>query len=472
MPYNIEITVAAGLNYRTQPSTKTGVKKGAYPKGTKLLCSEKSVGTGETWYKIQSNGYWICGYMAKDGWYIKSLDTTTTKPTDTSATTSSSSSSKPAVNNQAAIDSLLESENKPYQFDTGGGTALGFPSDSTGSTNAATFSSISNYAADKAYDYKIDTTWLKEYINIVKRNANIYIEGDENIINSYFTKFNRFGIDYPDIVLDKTFAFVFITRPDLNILDGSTKDAPLHPQVKSDPTCYYIHNTRPEIITSLTKNHSSMHDFNTFLCNHASSFEVSDEFIKTGEMGETLTGHKISFGKNNIESKTAGSFSIQYTDDKELNIYKMHKLWTDYISKVYRGEWSPKRDYSSDKVIDYATSVYYILCAADGETILFWSKYYGVYPTNTPSSTLSWSKGSTLKNPEYSISYQYSFKEDFNPLSLAEFNMNCKGGGFVYKNIYEPALASTGRSFSGAPFIDTVKVQGEYKYKLRFRKES
>lgn len=472
MPYNIQVTVAAGLNYRTKPSTKRGTIKGAYPKGTKLLCSEKTSENGETWYKVQSNGYWVCGYMPKDGWYIKSLSTSTSKPTDTTTKPPASpNTSKPTSNNDSVIKKLLEEENSQFEF-SGGGTAIGLPSNSKGSNNATGFGQIGTSAADTTYDYKIDTSWLREYLNIVKKNANIYIEGDENIINSFFTKFNRFDIDYPDLVLDKTFAFVFMTRPDLNILNGSSKSAPLHPQVQNDPTCYYINNTRPEIITSLTKNHSSSHDFNVFLCNHASSFEVSDEFIKTGEMGETLTGHKIAYGKNNIESKTAGSFNIQYTDDKELNIYKMHKLWTDYISKVYRGEWKPKREYITDKVLDYATSVYYILCAGDGETILFWSKYYGVFPTNTPSSTLSWSKGNSIKNPEYSITYQYSFKEDFNPLALAEFNMNCKDGSFVYKNIYEPILASTGRSFSGAPFIDTVNVNGEYRYKLRFRKES
>lgn len=472
MPYNIQVTVAAGLNYRTQPSTKTGTKKGAYSKGTKLLCSEKTKTGDETWYKVQSNGYWVCGYMPRDGWYIKSLDNSPPKPSDTTTKPPAPpNTSKPNTNNEAALKQLLDSENSQYKFDAGG-QSVGMPGNSSGSTNANSFASIYSPPAEMSYDYKIDTSWLREYINIVKRNSNIYIEGDENIINSFFTKFNRFNISYPDLTLDKTFAYVFITRPDLNILADTSKKSPLHSQVQNDPTCYYINNTRPEILQSLTKNLSSMHDFNTFLCNHASSFEVSDEFIKTGEMGETFTGYKIAFGKNNIESKTAGSFSIQYTDDRELNIYKMHKLWIDYISKVYRGEWKPKQEYRANKVLDYATSVYYILCGADGETILFWSKYYGVFPTNTPSSTLSWSKGSSLKNPEYGITYQYSFKEDFNPLSLAEFNINCKDGGFVYKNIYEPVLASTGRTFSGSPFIDTVNVGGDYKYKLRFRKES
>lgn len=469
MPYNIQVTVSAGLNYRTKPSTKSGVKKGTYPKGTNLICSEKTKTGDETWYKVQSNGYWVCGYKPGDGWYIKSLDTPPPKPTDTTTKPTQTNNKKPSVDNSGVMSELLSAENEPFKFDAGG-KAIGMPSNTSGSTNASEFSRVPSQSWDQ-YDYKIDTTWVREYINIVKRNSNIYIEGDENITHSFFNKFNRFKVTYPDLTLDKTFAYVFITRPDLNILEGSSKGASLHSQVANDPTCYYIKNVSPDILTSLTKNHSSLHDFNTFLCNHASSFEISDEFIKTGEMGETLTGHKLAFGKNNIDSKTAGSFNISYTDDKDLNIYMMHKLWIDYISKVYRGEWKSKRDYIANKILDYATSVYYILCGPDGESILFWSKYYGVFPTNTPSSVLSWSKGNIVNNPEYSITYQYSFKEDFNPLALAEFNVNSGGGGFTYKNIYEPALASTGRTFSGSPFIDTVNKNGNYVYKLRFRKE-
>lgn len=460
MPYNIQVTSSNGVNYRTQPSTATGKKVGVYPKGTKLYCNTKTKTGEETWYQVASNGYWVCGYQPKGGWYIKGIDGTANK-TDTtskpSSNTSKSQASSSSNNSTSSFGQILES----------GGKVTGVQVISNGSNSAQAFNSIST--TPELNDFKIDTTWLKHYINIIKRNHNIYVEGDESVMKKYFEQFNRFSIDFPDISLDKTFSHVFITRPDLNILANSSRNSDLHPQVANDPNCYYLFKTRPEILTSLTKNHSANHDFNPFLCNKAASFEVSDEFIKTGEMGETFTGHKISYGKNNIESKTAGSFSISYQDDNELNVYKMHKMWVDYISKVFRGEWNPKEEYIKDKTLDYAVSMYYFLTAADGETILFWSKYYGAYPTNIPSSTLSWSKGNIVQNPEYSITYQYSFKEDFNPLALAEFNINSKGGGFVYNKIYEPTLLSTGKTFCGSPFIDTVNKNGVYQYKLRFR---
>ena len=207
------------------------------------------------------------------------------------------------------------------------------------------------------------------------------------------------------------------------------------------------------------------------LSNAAKSFELSDEYVESDTYGQSLTGYKVAYGKDNVESKTAGKFSINYIDDRDLNIYQTHKLWIDYISDVYRGKVKPRKGYIKEKIIDYATCVYYILCAEDGETILFWSKYYGVFPTNIPSSTLSWSKGNVLGNPEMSINYSYSFKEDFDPIALAEFNELCatKASSSKARINYDGNHASMGSTLVGAPYIDSVKVGGRKFFKLKWR---
>jgi hypothetical protein len=236
----------------------------------------------------------------------------------------------------------------------------------------------------------------------------------------------------------------------------------------NDPTYYYLDQSDQELMTSLTEDFSKSHDLNPFLSNLAASFEISDEYIKTIEHGETLTGYKVQYGRHNIESRTAGTFNINYVDDKNLSVYKLHKAWVEYISRVYRGALSPRRKYIQKKVLDYATSVYYFVCGPDGSTILFWSKYYGAFPTNIPSSANSWSKGSMIKVPDYSISYSYSNKEDFNPAILVEFNENSRGE-FKYKKAFIPEIGQAGTSFSGNPFIESVTENGQGAFKLRFR---
>lgn len=324
------------------------------------------------------------------------------------------------------------------------------------------------------YDYTIDTSFIHDAFNSVKQNLNLLSDKDngyKTINLNLFSKFNRFKVPFPDYHLTKSFSYVFFTRPDLNLVENKGGgNFGLNDQASKDPVYYYLYKNNPQLILSLTHDFSSDHDFHPFLSNCAQSFELSDEYIKTIEHGETFTGYKIQYGRNNIESRTAGTFSVSFIDDQEFSVYKTHKAWIDYISKVYRGELVTKNDYLRRRILDYATSVYYIICAADGETVLFWSKYYGVFPTQAPSSTQSWSRGNMVKMPEYNITYAYAVKEDFNPITLAEFNMN-SGGNYEYRKTYEPALLSTGLTMTGAPFIETTKQNGtsSYIFKLRFR---
>lgn len=326
----------------------------------------------------------------------------------------------------------------------------------------------------KRRTYLNDYSYLQDSLKIVERNLNIGIGAKTlaDLKQNMIEKFNRFRIAYPDLQLSKSFAHVFFTRPDLNLYEyQGSGHYKLIDAVANDAVYYYLDKSNQPMLRTLTKDFSSRHDFNPFLSNMAQSFELADEYIRTIEHGETFTGYKVKYGRHNIESKTAGNFSISYTDDDNYQIYKLHKAWVDYISKVYRGELSPKQEYIKNRILDYACSVYYILCGPDGSSILFWSKYTGVFPTNIPSATSSWSKGNNLRLPEYSINYEYSWKEDFNPVTLAEFNLNsAKTSTYQYISTYEPELLSTGKTFTGAPFIETnTDPAGGYSFSLRFR---
>ena len=319
-------------------------------------------------------------------------------------------------------------------------------------------------------------------LSVIKGNMNIAggvdLEGDD-VQKHLLNDFNRYKIQFPDTALGKSFSYTFITRPQLNLYDpDDLTHKKLLPNIENDPTYYYINRTNPDCLLSLTKHLSKSHDFNPFLSNKSQSTEISDEYIKTIDHGETYTGHKIKYGKNNIESKTAGQFSISYTDDRKLTIYNMHKAWVDYISKVSRGEFSPASENIVNRILDYAVSMYYILCAEDGETIIFWSKYTGIFPTNIPSSALGYSAGSPVQTPDYTINYEYAWKEDFNPYSLVEFNnlsTVIKSGtteDFRYVKNYDSKVTGTGgKTFMGPPFIEAVvdTTKGTYTFKLRYR---
>ena len=117
---------------------------------------------------------------------------------------------------------------------------------------------------------------------------------------------------------------------------------------------------------------------------------------------------------------------------------------------------------------NYATSIYYFLCAEDGESIVFWTKFTGCIPTTIPSSNFSDSTDTSIKMPKYSIQWQYAFKKDYDPFSLAEFN-HLTGSDFSYVNNYNSETARSYQTIVGAPFVDTNT--GGRLFKLRFRRK-
>ena len=318
-------------------------------------------------------------------------------------------------------------------------------------------------------------------------NTPIHSAQYEVMHNHALRAFNMHKISIPGTNLTKAFPRVFFTRPDIHIRSDKrdSKNNIINPgalDVK-DPWFTYMDKNDPLLLRLLTKNYSPKHDFNPFLSNESKSFDLSDEKLDTMDHGETFTGWKVKYGKHTIGSKTSGSFTVSYDETRKLEIYKMHKAWIDYISKVYRGELQPNDDNMRNMVLDYACSVYYFLCAEDGETVIFWSKYTGVFPTSIPSGQFDWPENDIVKNPKCSIEYDYAWKEDMNPLILTDFNKNAHmydvnakdvNTKAPYQKMYDKRVCGTGYTFAGKPFISIQRESNYsdgYTIKLRFSPE-
>ncbi len=300
-------------------------------------------------------------------------------------------------------------------------------------------------------------------LEAIRENMNIFsIEDRERL----FSEFNRYKIAMPDYHATKLVPYIFFTKPELGMV---TTRGDLITSLEGDPLWESLYSDNPKLFTGLDADYGrDKHSFNAFLSNTAMSFQASDEVLKTVEHGETYTGWKMVYGRNTNESNTAGQFSISYIDNYNFDIYKMHKIWVEYINRVYRGEMAVNREYIHKKILTYPCSLYYIVCAADGETILYWTKYFGVFPINTPASVSSWTHGSHHGLPEFSINYMYPIKEDFHPISLSEFNQQSEGSR-TYRKIYDREIHTNSKSLSGAPFVEAQREDDKVVYKLRFR---
>ena len=337
-----------------------------------------------------------------------------------------------------------------------------------------TMKGFSNSKGYYEYNYYMDydRDRLSSDLQGLRDTFNLGIEGRDQLYRQYTEYYNRFKLPNPNDALHKTFSHVFFVRPDCNILKRTGSGFKLVDKLKDNPNYYYAYHKSPELLRQLVNDAGYDHDFMMYLSNKAKSFQLSDESINFDTYGRTLTGHKISYGKTNVESKTAGDFTITYNDDRDLHVFHIHKLWADYISNVFQGIFNPKTEYMLNRILDYVANVYYIMTAEDGETVIFWSKYYGVFPVTIPSSQYSWSAGNILSNPEFDVRYQYSFKEDYNPLSIVEFNSHSNKDDLKYIPTIHKNTYTTNTTWVGAPFIETFNNNSltPYTFKLRFRK--
>lgn len=336
--------------------------------------------------------------------------------------------------------------------------------------------SATNYDFKRAINYSgissdIVKEDLTEDVNMINHSLNYYANASDTRRELWLKSchyYNRYKIPTLNTAFIKGFAHVFFTKPICNILD---KNHNLQTDLKADPWFRYLHRYRVSILDQLCGQYSSDGPIMYALSNKAESFSLSDEYIEKETYGKSFSGWSITYGKNNVESKSAGTFDISYTDDRDLDVYYIHKAWAEYIAGVYRGDFNPTSHNIKAKVLDYPAACYYFVTAEDGETLVFWSKYYGVFPTTIPSTHMSWSEGRPITDPNFTQEYNFSFKEDMNPDTLIDFNHLTKGyGSGDAMPEYDSKIGFTGKTWVGPPFIelDTGNDGKSYRFKLRF----
>ena len=375
---------------------------------------------------------------------------------------------------------------------------------------------------------KVSKLSLEDQLMNAREQFGLPVHGNNRIAKSMkMYMYNRFKVPDTNLAHNKSFTYVFFTRPDLNLLEPFTADSVssyrLNMQLSNHTESALLWKQQPELFKLLTdhKRCGDSNNFNFLLSNQVTSFSLQDEKLNTNTYGKSWNGYTMNYG-DQFDGRGAGTFTCDFAETSEYSIIKFMKLWITYIDNVSRGAWHPSynlqyRQYTTDspmnindshiftKTLDYAAAAYVFKCAADGETVLYWSSYHGIFPTNTAANTLSWELDSAVgAAPKPSITFAYSWKRDMNPISLLEFNNNANIAGTKTKydengekskdgkgvdaplkaiNSYNPNLAGSYIPFVGCPFIEmdlgepvlTRDGVGLYKsttIKLKFKKDT
>lgn len=249
---------------------------------------------------------------------------------------------------------------------------------------------------------------------------------DTDVDQQYYGKnfFNRWRKAMPDDTISSARFFLFMTKPDLNILDASGR---LNDEMKS----LSIENmamTHPEVLRMLSYSACSGEYGGVFLpiiSNRCSGYDVPDITLKTQEFGETFRGWKFVYGRHTVDSRSRYDFSLSFDDNRDATIYNLMRAWVQYIEDVNIGYIESKPSYILNRILDYAVSVYFFIVSEDGESIIYYSKDTGVFPTSIPSSAYSMDKEGKKGGFNMSVQFASMVHEEMNPAILHDFNGIC-----------------------------------------------
>jgi hypothetical protein len=471
--------------------------------GDTFIASEFKSADGIVWYKSDSSGYWSASSekgltllkVTEIGDESNASNVPPTNretaqdpniaPLPPAATIESSGITSSTVWRAETLSGIASSSDELAEQENVNTSSMPSSTPTYDIINSKNYPVNRGSKEDPIYDYSTNIDNItapggvsgEAYLREIRENLNIYSAWSRSDINNkYHTEFNRFKLDHPDIFLRNTMGFIVFTRPDLNFLDD---EGNLLDEISVDPRVAYIAKNNIHLVQSLTHVYDgkSGHNFNPFLSNLAQGIDVVDDAVDTLDTGETFTGYKFQYSKHNIKSISSGGLNIKFKETFDLGITNLFQLWVDYQSNVYRGVFVPKENYIWFRNIDYMCNIYYFLLDQDGETILFWSKYFGVFPTNVPKSSLAYDAGSQVQLPEMSVSFNYIYKEDLSPSTLVEFNKDAgvsNNKGITYLPTYNSSLGHSGKTWVGVPFVssyyDTNGISANsYRFKLRFR---
>jgi hypothetical protein len=332
------------------------------------------------------------------------------------------------------------------------------------------------------YDYQIvpgintfaSSISLEKKLRDVRKEFGIQIHGSNSIARLVkYYMYNRYKSPDTNLAFNKMTTHVFFTRPDLNLLTCTGGQATgANSQTLNHSESSMVYRRYPEIFKLLTdcKRCGDDNNFNLLLSNQVESFDVADETLTTVDSGKSWNEYTMSYG-DFYSGRSAGEFSCTFRETSDLSVINLLKLWITYIDNVARGAWSPSynlqgtgvsteinQSHVYTKTLDYGASVYVFKCGPDGEDVLYWSKYYGVFPTNTGANALSWNLTDSMGDvPKLNIKFKYSFKRDMSPISLVEFNNIANlssSSGTRYVDAYSSSTNECSEPFVGKPFIE------------------
>lgn len=268
----------------------------------------------------------------------------------------------------------------------------------------------------------------------IYHSVNIFTETETDLFHNRY----RYGVLNAYQTLTNSREFLFFTKPDLNIIPSGNNESPivningtkidhatyLNGVLQNYPFWIELCQRYPGVVECLQ---GSLHlggrvdPFNHLLANMVqSNIDVPGLSAEMTETPTNMYGVGYNYRGSSESSDDGFDFSLEFKDTKYLPVYNYFKAYEEYETLKHHGVIGPHIQYIYDKVLHDQYSIYKFVVGDDGETIIYYAKYYGVKSKSLPRDVFN---ANTYDNGlSYSVDFNAAFVEDMNPLILSDFN--------------------------------------------------
>lgn len=282
-----------------------------------------------------------------------------------------------------------------------------------------------------------------------------------------FQTYNRTHLPVADAEFRKGFRHTFFSRPECYVMYSDNGKPKLCEQAEHDEDFSSLYMRAPHLVNLLAPayvtgthglgalggNGVSFHDnWNYLLSNRVLGISVAEDTLTQKEtMAKTAEGYTVIPGLH-VESRTGSTISISFKETKDLEVTEFIKAWMMYIHKRARGYFYPPYNgyqyensffptnrqvvniaksglrnilHPYDRALEYCASIFDFATNESDSRILYWCKYYGVYPVSV-TSPVSYETNAPLtnENMKIDVTFRYQYKLPGVNKSLIEFNYN------------------------------------------------
>ena len=296
---------------------------------------------------------------------------------------------------------------------------------------------------------------------------------------NWFEKFSRLPSIDPYNALTTTREYLFFTKPDLRLFEVGTTE--INSAVKNIP---FFANTLKNHIDSALQLQSSAGSSSiplmSLLSNSVSSpLSVPDSSSDTIESAVNIMGTSINYRGTSYKSDQDYDFSLEFDDNKYLDVYMLFKIYDEYEKHKWQGNINYTIDsqnpndhwanYILNKVLHDQISIYKFLVAEDGSRIIYWARYTGCFPTSTSRDTFS-----DLKETgglKININWKCNFFRDMDPVILYQFNrlIRDKISSTRDYGLYDTTNLEMDSRWAVIPYIDYKDSNNKRTYFLKWR---